>query len=108
MAASLPRSAHTGRTRSRHPASDSGLGHSLLEDTPTAVQARHHRSDRDVENLCSVGVREVADVDENDDVAEVVWHLGEGGDDIVLRQSLDDLVLVRRAVAGRLELVVEE
>ena len=85
------------------------LGHRLLQDTPTTVQARHDGADRDVENLRGVGVGEVADVDEHDDVAKVVRHLGQRSDDVVLRQPLDDAVLVARAaVAGRLELVVEE
>src|SRR6476646_12292516 len=32
----------------------------LLQDTPTAVQARHHGADRDVEDLGRVRVRELA------------------------------------------------
>ena len=58
------------------------------------MQARHHGADRDVEDLRGVGVGEVADVDEHDDVAEVVRHFGERGDDVGLRELLDDGVLV--------------
>src|ERR1041385_7068224 len=93
--------------QSRRLASHSMLGHGLLQDTPTTVQTRHHGTDRDVENLRRIGIAEVADVDENDHVAKVVRYLGEGGDDVVLGETLDDLV-GRAAVTRSLEPVVEE
>jgi hypothetical protein len=84
------------------------FGHGLLEDTAPTVQARHHRADRNVENLRSVRIREVADVHQHDDVAEVMRHLRKRTDDIVLRQPLDDPFLIARPVTRCLELVVEE
>ncbi len=70
------------------------------------MQPGHHGADRDAENLCSILVAEVADVDEHDHVAEVVRHLGQRGDDVVLREPFDDTILVGRAVGLR-ELVVQ-
>ena len=55
--------------------SDRLLGEGALQDTTTAVQTRHHRADRDVEDLGSVLVGEVADVDQDEDVPEVVGDL---------------------------------
>ena len=54
------------------------------------MQARHHGADRDVENLCGVGIRELADVDEHEHVAEVVRHLGQRVDDRVLAEPLEE------------------
>jgi hypothetical protein len=72
------------------------------------VQARHHCADRDVEDLGRVLIREVADVDEDEHVAEVVRHRRERFDD-VLGEPLDDPVRVGDRLARRLlEPVVEE
>ena len=71
------------------------------------MKAGHDRPDRNVEDLSRVLVREVADVDEDDDVPEVVRHLGKGLHDLVLGKALDD----PRLVVGsrvRFEPVVEE
>src|SRR5947209_830438 len=85
------------------------FGQLLLQDTPTAVQTRHHGTDRDVEDLRRVLVAEVADVDEHDRVAEVMRHRRERSDRVVLRESLDHALLVRVRLPRRLlELVVEE
>ena len=72
------------------------------------MQTRHHCPDRNVQDLGRVRIREVADVDEDDDVAEIVRHLGQRGHDVVLRQALDDPFLVIAPLAGGFELVVEE
>ena len=73
------------------------------------MEPRHDGAHRDVEDLGRVGVAELADVDEDDDVAEVVRQLGERADDVVLREPLDDALLVERLLAlGGRELVGEE
>ena len=54
------------------------------------MESGHHGSDRDVEDLRGVGVGEVSDVDEDDHVAEVVRHLGERADHVVLGQPLEE------------------
>ena len=100
---------HGSSTRSSSASSTASSASSRLQDAPAAMQTRHHGADRDVEDLRRVGVAEVADVDEHDHVAEVVRHLGERGDDVVLREPLDDPLLVRARRRRRLrELVVEE
>ena len=66
------------------------------------MQARHDGADRDVEDLRGVGVAELAQVDEDDDVAEIVRELGERVDDTALREPLDDLLLVERSTAASL------
>ena len=71
------------------------------------MQAGHDGADRDVEDLRRVRVGEVADVDEHEHVAEVVRHLGERLDDVVLREPLDDALLVGRLALRLLELVRE-
>ena len=48
------------------------VGELRLEKASTAMEPGHDRAHRDVEDLGGVGVAEVADVDEHDDVAEVV------------------------------------
>src|SRR5205814_1541790 len=63
--------------------------------------------DRDVEDVRRVLVAEVADVDENDHVAEVVRDRCERRDDVVLRQPFHDALLVGRGAVGLGELVVE-
>src|SRR5581483_3411824 len=99
-------------SRSRHirtTSDDRLLCEVLLQRPPTAMQPRHHGSDRDVEDLRRLRIRELADVDEDDDVAKVVRHFGKRLDDRVLREPLDHAVLVGILVAERrLELVVEE
>ena len=72
------------------------------------MQPRHDCPDRDVEDLRRVGIREVPDVDEHDHVTEVVRYFGECFDHVVLRETLDDAVLVGRTVRGLFEPVVEE
>jgi hypothetical protein len=80
----------------------------LLEDAAPAMEARHLRADGDVEDLRGLGVRELADVDEHEHVAEVVRHLGERLDDRVLRKTLEHALLVRVLIGHRrLEAVVE-
>jgi hypothetical protein len=64
--------------------------------------AGHDGPDRDVEDLRRVGVAEVADVDEHDDVAEVVRERRKGRHDRVLGEPLDDAVLVEHLLAARL------
>ena len=61
---------------------------------------RHHRADRDVEDLRGVLVAEVADVDEHDRIAEVVRHGAERRHDVILRQAFDDAPLPRRNSVG--------
>ena len=73
------------------------------------MQPGHDGADRDVEDLGGVGVAELAEVDEDDDVAEVVRERGERVDDAALREPLDDALLVERLLAlDRGELVREE
>ena len=48
------------------------------------MKAGHDGAYRDVENLCRIGVGEVADVDEDDHVAKVVRHGRQRADDVVL------------------------
>ena len=74
------------------------------------MQTRHDGADRDVEDLGRLGVGEAADVDEHDDVAEVVRHLGERLDDAVLREPREHalLLLGLRVAARRGQAVVEE
>jgi hypothetical protein len=57
-----------------------------LQDAPSTMEARHHRPDRDTQDLRRVLIAEVTDVDQHDHVAEVVRDLGERRDDVVLRQ----------------------
>ncbi len=72
------------------------------------MEARHHGPDRDVEDLSSIRVGELSDVDEHDHVSEVVRHIGEGLDDRVLAQPLEHTLLVGVLTGHlRLELVVE-
>ena len=52
-----------------------GLGQLPLQDAAPSVQPRHHRADRDVEDLGRVRVAEVAEIDKHEHVAEVVRHL---------------------------------
>ena len=70
------------------------------------MQAGHHGPDRNVEDLRRIGIAEVADVDEHQHVAEVVRHLRERRDGVVLGKPAVDPLLVR--LARFLELVVEE
>src|SRR5262245_32666972 len=72
------------------------------------MEPGHHGAHRDVENLGGVGVAEVADVDEHDDVAEVVGDVGEGVHDRVLREALDDAVLVEELLAPGFDHLVGE
>ena len=72
------------------------------------MEAGHHRPDRDVEDLRRVRVGEVADVDEHDDVAELGRDLGQRVHDGVLRQALDDDVLLERLLARRRGELVRE
>ena len=73
------------------------------------MQPRHDGPDRDVEDLRRVRVGEVADVDQDDHVAEVVRHLRRARRTIaVLRQPLVDALLVGDRPPGLLELVDEE
>jgi len=51
------------------------------------MKTGHDGADRDVEDLRGIGVREVAEVDEHEHVAEVVRDFGEGCDDIVTALS---------------------
>ena len=63
------------------------------------MKPRHHRPDRHVEDLRGVVVAEVADVDEDDRVPEVVRNRGERSDGVVLREPFDDALLVRVRLA---------
>ena len=54
------------------------------------MQTGHDGADRDVEDLGRVLVGEVADIDEDEHVPEIVRHGGEGVDHRILRQVLDD------------------
>src|SRR4051794_24873139 len=83
------------------------LGQLAFQDTPPAVQPRHDRSDRNIEDLRRFGIAEVPDVDEDDHVAEVVWARGESVQDRVLREALVAPLLVRDLAAGVLELLEE-
>ena len=80
----------------------------LLQDTPPPVETGHDRPDRDVEDLRRVLVREVADVDQDDDIPEVVRHGRERIDGVILGQPSEDLLLLRVALGQRVgEAVVE-
>ena len=70
------------------------------------MKARHDGADRDVEDLRGLRVAELADVDEDEHVAEVVRHRRERLGDVVLREPLENALLV--ALVGRVEAVVEE
>src|SRR5579864_5153688 len=72
------------------------------------MKPRHHRPDRDVEDLRRVLVAEIADVDEYDHVTKVVRYGGKRRDDVVLREPLDDAFLVARTAVGLREPVVQE
>ena len=71
------------------------------------MQTGHDGADGDVEDLRRVLVGEVADINEDDHVTEIVRHLGEGLHDLVLRQALDDSGLGVRPRVG-FESVIEE
>ena len=62
------------------------------------MKTGHDGADRDVQDLGRVRVAEVAEVNEHEHVTEVVRHCGERRHDVVLRQTLYDLVLVGDAV----------
>src|SRR5712691_2621950 len=106
-AARALRTSRRDRSRTSYLFADRSLGQFTLQDTPTSMQTRHDGPDRDVEDLRGVLVAEVAEIDQHDHVAEVVRDGRERRDDVVLRQPLDDPLLVRRA-DGLLELVVQE
>lgn len=73
------------------------------------MEPRHHCSHGNIEDLGRIGVRELADIDEDDRVTEVMWHFGERLNHHVLRKSLDDALLVGVLLGDRLfKLVVEE
>ena len=84
------------------------LGQQLLQPAAAAVQPRHHRADRDVEDLRGLRVAELADVDEDDRVAVLVGQLGERVHDAILRQTLDDALLVEHLLARDLRKPVGE
>ena len=70
------------------------------------MKARHDGADRNVENLRRLGVGEVADVDQDDDVPEVVRDLRQRLGDVILREPVEDALLL--GLAGRrLDPVVE-
>ena len=48
------------------------------------MKARHDGADRDVEDLGRVGIAEVPEIDEDDDVAEIVRERCERIDDAAL------------------------
>src|SRR6266545_3763499 len=97
-AASSPRTVHKDRTHTRYSLHD--LFRQLaLQDTPRTVESAHHGADRDVEDLGSVRVAELADVDEHQHVAEVVRHVRERVDDRTLRKLLDRRRLRRALLA---------
>ena len=93
-------------SQSRHPTASSARPGFQLP--PAAMEPRHHRADGDVEDLGGVRVAEVADVDEDDDVAEVVGQRRERGHDRVLREPLDDAILVEHLLAAGLRHAVRE
>src|SRR5580765_8182530 len=70
------------------------------------MKSRHDGADRNVEDLRGLRVAELADVDKYEHVAEVMRHRREGLGDVVLRQPLENSLLV--ALVGRVETVVEE
>ena len=51
------------------------------------MQAGHHGPDWNVENLGRIGVAEIADVDEHDDITEVMGHRGESLGHVVLLET---------------------
>ena len=87
-----PRTPHTGRRTSL--LSGPRLPRARASASAAPVQAGHDGADRDVEDLRRLLVGEVADVDEHDDVAEVVRHVRRGRRRSVLREPLDDALLV--------------
>src|SRR4051812_40803540 len=104
-AASSPRTSRKDRSSYR---SRRDLFRQLaFQDTPRAVQPAHDRADRDVEDLRGVGIAELADVHEHEDVAEVVRHVCKRVDDRSLRELLDHALLVERPAVRFLDLVVE-
>src|SRR6187551_1812480 len=109
MAGASPRTSRMDRNPCRPSAavSHTSFCELFLEDPSPTMKAGHDRPDRNVEDLSRVLVREIADVDEDDDVPEVVRHLGKGLDDLVLGEALDDPRLVVGARV-RFEPVVEE
>jgi len=64
------------------------------------MQPGHHRPDGDVEDLRGVGIAELADVDEHDDVAKVMGDVRERVHDRVLREALDHPLLVEQLLTG--------
>ena len=58
------------------------------------MKAGHDGADRNVEDLSRVRVTELAYVDEDDDVPEVVRDRGQRLRDVVLREPLDDALLL--------------
>src|SRR3954447_3475872 len=104
-AASSPRTSRKDRSSSR---SRRDLFRQLaFQDTPRAVQSAHDGSDRDVQDLRGVRIAELADVHEDEDIAEVVRHMCERVDDRSLRELLDHALLVERPALRFLDLVVE-
>src|SRR6185295_9452011 len=98
----------TSRSRGRG-SRDALLRQRLLQDTASTMKARHDGADRNVENLGRVGVTEVPEVDQNDDIAKVVRERRECVHDASLREPLDHTLLVERLLAlDRGELVREE
>jgi hypothetical protein len=70
------------------------------------VQPGHDGPDRDIEDLRRIGIAEIADIDEDEHVAEIVRHLRERGHRIILGEPPVDPLLI--CFARLLELVVEE
>ena len=78
------------------------LGQPLLQEAPAPVEARHHRPDRDPEDLGGIGVGELADVHEHHDLAEVLGDLAERLDDAASRQAREHALLrLAAAVSAR-------
>ena len=48
------------------------------------MEPGHDRADRDVQDVRRLLVGKLADVDQDDHVAKVVWNCGEHIDDVVL------------------------
>jgi hypothetical protein len=66
------------------------------------MQPRHHGTDRDVEDLGDLLVREPLHVGEEDREPEVLGQVLEGLLDLVVGEQIEELLLGRQA-AGRLE-----
>src|SRR5450759_5989641 len=82
----------------------------LLEQPPRAVQPRHDGADRNRQDLRRLLVAELAEIDQYEHVAEVVWQSRQGIDDAGLRESIQQsLFVVARVVTARrrVEAVVE-